>query len=151
MNRDVRVSGRITAANKDFLKKHKVSIGDAIGKYCELMSSEKEIVRCNIIDLQQEIATKKREIFLLELELEETEDKLKELNKGEVKSVKEECVVELASILLNKGFAKNNQDQNIFKNIDVLNIMSNMSQKYNIDMQILKDKSIEYVLENDGV
>lgn len=149
MNRDVRVSGRITAANKDFLKKHKVSIGDAIGKYCELMGSEKELVRCNIIDLQQEIASKKREIFLLEMELEEAEDKLKQLNKGEVQSVEEECIKELASILWNRGFAKNNQDQNIFKNIDVLNIMSEMSQKYNIDMQILKDRSVEYVLGND--
>ena len=149
MNRDVRVSGRITAANKDFLKKHKVSIGDAIGKYCELMCSEKELVRCNIIDLQQEIASKKREIFLLEMELEEAEDKLKQLNKGEVQSVEEECIKELASILWNRGFAKNNQDQNIFKNIDVLNIMSEMSQKYNIDMQILKDRSVEYVLGND--
>ena len=149
MNRDVRVSGRITAANKDFLKKHKVSIGDAIGKYCELMGSEKELVRCNIIDLQQEIASKKREIFLLEMELEEAEDKLKQLNKGEVQSVEEDCIKELASILWNRGFAKNNQDKNIFKNIDVLNIMSEMSQKYNIDMQILKDRSVEYVLGND--
>lgn len=147
MKRDVHVTGRITASNKEFLKKHNVSAGDAISKYCEMMTTEKELLRGQLIDLRNEEAVKKREMFLIEMEIEEINEKLKGLNHDEVKSLENECVVEIASILKNKGFCKNNQDQNVFKNIDVLNIMSNYSLKYNIDMQTLKTKAIEYILE----
>lgn len=147
MKRDVRVSGRITTANKEFLKKHKVSVGDAIAKYCEMMTTEKEELRSKLIDLKKEEAAKKREMFLLEMEIDEVNENLKRVNHGEVKSVENECIEEIASILTNKGFCRNNQDQNIFKNVDVLNIMCNYSVKYNIDMQTLKTKAIEYILE----
>lgn len=147
MKRDAYVTGRTTTATKAFLKKHKISVGDALEKYVEMVGSEKDQLYSQITTVKNELASIKRKEFLLEMELEDLNEQLKQINGEEVKSVEEECVKELALLLENKGFCKNNQDQNIFKNIDVMDKMCDLSQRCNLDVNNLKGLAIDYVLQ----
>lgn len=147
MKRDVFVTGRTTTSTKVFLKKHKISVGDALEKYVEMVGSEKDQLYSQITTVKNELASIKRKEFLLEMELEDLNEQLKQINGEEVKSVEEECVKELAFLLENKGFCKNNQDQSIFKNIDVMDKMCDLSQRCNLDVNNLKGLAIDYVLQ----
>lgn len=147
MKRDAYVTGRATPATKEFLKKHKISVGDALEKYVEMMGSEKDQVCSQITTVKNELAVIKRKEFLLEMELEDLKEQLKRINGGEVKSVEDECVKELGEMLLSKGFCKNNQNPDIFNNIDIMEKMSDLTQRCNLDVNNLKGLAIDYVLQ----
>jgi len=145
--RDAYVTGRTTTATKAFLKDHKISVGDALEKYVEMMGSEKDQVCSQITTVKNELASIKRKEFLLEMELEDLNEQLKQISGGEVKSVEDECVKELAIMIKSKGFCKNNQNNNIFNNIDVIEKMANLTQRCNLDVNNLKGLAIDYALQ----
>ncbi|WP_042708042.1 hypothetical protein [Methanobrevibacter wolinii] len=141
------IGARVTRADKDFLKKHGVSGGEAISKYCELMRNKKEFLFAEKKLIENQLAIKKKEIFDIEMRLDDVKSQISELKQNENKSIEDHCIEAVAEVIMDKGFAKNNVDYDIFNNVHVLDMVSNYAYKCDMDCEVFKNKVVEFVLQ----
>lgn len=147
VKKDVHISARITPYQSKFLKERNLSVSDVIGKYYELMATDKEKLYTERRLLQEEIKEKKLEIAMLEDNLDKIDEQLKEINGGEAKTLEEECIEKMAEILRANGFAENNQNEKIFNKPNIMSPMNKYAFKCDLDYETFKNKVKDFVLQ----
>lgn len=145
--KNFRVTARITGANKAFLEKHDVNAAEAIAKYCEIMANPRESLLAEKKLIENQLTLKKKEVFDIEMKLDDVNHKLAKLDNHKKKTVEDQCIESMSVILKDKGFCFNNQDEKIFNNIRVMDMMTNYAYKCGMDYDVFKAKVIENVLQ----